>query len=473
MQRIWKKIIKLKNDLQYEIEDTGGIMKFLVILLLTLLLWPILMLYFCILKPIYRFIRMLFEAKKLGLKTSFRKQFYPEKYEQEQRDNEREREKEREQEDNSDGPWILDCRKHRYINPDDWPDAYNVDGVAVYGVEGRTLIYVDESVEEFDVPEGVENIYHYCFAVCSKLRRVKLPQTLKRIGKRAFLDCVALKEIVVPESVYIIDKEMFMNCISLEHVVLPSQITEIPYRIFCNCKSLQGFSMPVNVKSIEAEAFRRCYAMKHIETNEQLERIMEKAFEDCHSLVEFIMPESVLHFQTGIFNGCHSLEHIHLSSQINDFGGSCCHECWNINQISMLPLSDELRNRFKEWWEEQSEKVNINDSECPYPPSSFWTYGDALYFGIPRLTTVCLIMCFTKATDYTIPSFVTNIKPAAFTICRNLNTLRLSPYIKASDDPWEMNLVSYGFISENWPQVKNIIFDEKLKHTEYAIGMLA
>lgn len=473
MQRIWKKILKLKNDLQYEIEDTGGIMKFLVILLLTLLLWPILMLYFCILKPIYRFIRMLFEAKKLGLKSSFRKWFYPEKYEQEQRDNESEREKEREQKDNSDGPWILDCRKHRYINPDDWPDAYNVDGVAVYGAEGRTLIYVDESVEEFDVPEGVENICHYCFAACNKLRRVKLPQSLKRIGKRAFLDCVALKEIVVPESVYIIDQEMFMNCTSLEHVVLPSQITEIPCRMFCNCRSLRVIQLPESIKTIETEAFRRCYGLEQIKPNERLEIIKEKAFEDCRSLKEFIMPESVKMFTVGMFNGCHSLEHIHFSSQINDFGGSCCEECWNINRISMPPISEEFKRRINDWWAERADKVDISKSECPYPPSVFWTYEDALYFGVPRLTTVCLVFCFSKALEFIIPSFVTNIKRAAFSSCKNLRTLRLSPYITPSCNPWDHDNISYGFICENWPQVENVIFDETLKNTTKVFGLSA
>ena len=305
--KIFDRLLELKEFLKDEIEDSGGMGVFLIVVVITLLLWPLILLYFFVIKPLYKGIRMLLDAPKIGLKESYRKQFskqYKEEHEK----------KKLEAEKAKDEPLIPDGRIKKFRDKEKWPDAYVVDGVAVYVEEGVTLLYVDEKVEEFDVPEGVENIYHRCFACCSKLRRVGLPTTLKRIGKRAFYDCVSLKEMVVPESVYFIDQEMFMNCTALEHVVLPSQITEIPYRMLCNCKSLQGFSLPVNVKSIEAEAFRRCYAMKHIETNEQLERIMEKAFEDCRSLVEFIMPESVLHFQAGIFDGCHSLEHIHLSS---------------------------------------------------------------------------------------------------------------------------------------------------------------
>ena len=69
--------------------------------------------------------------------------------------------------------------------------------------------------------------------------------------------------------------------------------------------------------------------------------------------------------------------------------------------------------------------------------------------------------------------FRTNIKRDAFTSCKNLRTLRLSPFIKASDDPWEPNNISYDFIYEYWPQIENIVFDETLKNTKYAFGLRA
>ena len=128
---------------------------------------------------------------------------------------------------------------------------------------------------------------------------------------------------------------------------------------------------------------------------------------------------------------------------------------------------------YKENWEKYAEDVDISKSENPYPQSMFWTMGDSLYFGIPRLTSVCLVFCFSKNTEYTIPSFVTNVKRDAFTSCRDLRTLRLSPFVKASDDPWESNILSHDFVYNNWPQVENVIFDESLKNTEYAFGLIA
>ena len=278
--------------------------------------------------------------------------------------------------------------------------------------------------------------------------------------------------MIIPESVSIIDEDMFLNCTSLENVVLPSKTTEIPKRTFCNCRNLRHFKLPESAKLINVEAFRRCYSLKHIETNDMLELVRERAFEDCHSLKEFIMPETMRSCSVGMFNGCHSLEHIHLSSQIKDFGGSCCQECWSINRISM-PKDDSMISYAKKTWEKYADVVDVSKSENPVPESMFWTMDNSLYFGIPRLTNVCLVFCFSKEESYTIPSFVTNVKPMTFTSCKNLTTLRLSPYIKTTPNPWEIHNVSYDYIYENWPQVKTIIFDESLKNTEYALGLIA
>lgn len=353
-----------------------------------------------------------------------------------------------------------------------WPDAYVVDGIAVYGAEGRVLLCVDENVEEFDVPEGVVNIYHRCFAGCEKLQQVRIPSSVKRIGKRAFYGCVSLKEIVIPESVYMIGEEMFMHCASLQHVVLSSQITEIPHGMFNNCRSLQYCKLPEQVKTIDAEAFRRCFSLERIEPNMQLEIIKENAFEDCRSLSEFVMPESVRSILPGLFNGCHTLEHIHFSSHIKDFGGSCCRDCWNINKISMTPMDEKTKEWYKKQWDDYADEVDINKSENPFPESVFWTMGDTLYFGIPRLTSVCLVLCFSKEKEFSIPSFVTNVKQEAFSSCKNLRTLRLSPFIKAGDSPWGTSCVTYAFIYDHWPQVENVIFDKTLENTKYAFGLL-
>ena len=465
LDKLKKKLIELNDSLKKEIKDAGGIHVFIIALIAVMIIWPYALIYSVILKPTIRSIRMIFDLNKFGLRTAYRKNFHPNEYEKEERD------REYKKSEALKVP-ILPLGHHKKFNDrENWPDAYAVDNIAIYAAEGRTLLFVDEKAIEFNIPEGVENIYHYCFAYCEKLERVSLPTSLKRIGKRAFFNCVSLKEIVVPNSVSIVGHEMFMNCSSLKHVELPEQITDIPTRMFANCRNLRDFNLPSSVKVIEKEAFKRCYKMEHIGINEHLEIIKDNAFKDCYSLKEFIMPETVKSCATGMFNGCHSLQHIHFSSLIKDFGGSCCRDCWSITKISM-PVDEEIISFAKKQWENHSDEIDIATSENPIPESRFWTMGDSLYFGIPRLTSVCLVFCFTKETEYTIPRFVTNIKRDAFTSCRNLRTLRLSPYIKASCDPWDMNIITYGFVYDYWPQVETVIFDESLKNTKYAFGLI-
>ena len=461
-----KKMIDLKASIIKEVEDMGGMKVFLIALILTILFIPFLFVNELLIKPVYRTIRMIIDAPRLGMKKAHMKYFYSDDYQKEQW------KKDREEKEALDNQLLPGNRQKKFDDWKNWPDAYVVDKVAIYAAGGRTLIYVDERVEEFDIPEGVENVYHRCFACCDAMKRISLPSTVKRIGKRAFFSCVSLKEINIPQSVSIIDEGVFMNCSSLEHIDLPPQIIEIPAQTFCHCRKLRYIKLPEDLRSIKTEAFRRCYSLERIDTNEKLEIIEKRAFEDCRSLKEFIMPNTVRSCSEGMFNGCHSLQHIHFSSQIKDFGGSCCRDCWSINQFSM-PVYEDLISYAKKNWEEYGDKIDISTSENPIPETRFWTMGDSLYFGIPRLTSVCLVFCFTKDTEYSIPSFVTNVKRDAFTSCKNLRTLRLSPYIKASDDPWESKTISYDFIYENWTQIEDIIFDETLKHSKYAFGLIA
>lgn len=464
--KIKKKWIDLKASIIKEVEDMGGMKIFLIALILTILYTPFLLVNELLIKPVYRTIRMIIDAPRLGMKKAHMKYFHSDDYQKEQW------RKERKEKEGLDNQLLPGNRQKKFDDWENWPDVYVVDKIAIYAAGGRTLIYVDERVKEFDIPEGVENIYHRCFACCNAMKRISLPSTVKRIGKRAFFSCVSLKEINIPQSVSIIDEGVFMNCSSLEHIDLPPQIIEIPAQTFCHCRKLRYIKLPEDLRSIKTEAFRRCYALERIDSNEKLEIIEKKAFEDCRSLTEFIMPNTVRSCSEGMFNGCHSLQHIHFSSQIKDFGGSCCRDCWSINQFSM-PVYEDMISYAKKNWEKYGNKIDISTSENPIPETRFWTMGDSLYFGIPRLTSVCLVFCFTKDTEYSIPSFVTNVKRDAFTSCKNLRTLRLSPYIKASDDPWESKTISYDFIYENWTQIEDIIFDETLKHSKYAFGLIA
>jgi hypothetical protein len=227
MNYIKTKLTGMKDSVMDTIEEMGGF-RVLIALPIFLIALPFFLL-FLLMKKGYQFIRMSIDSITIGPKRAYRKNFYPNEYDEEDEKVEQTENKE---------PLLPDGKHKAFQDLEYWHDAYAVDGKAVYGAEGRTLLYVDENVKDFVVPEGVVNIYHRCFLNCNKLESVMLPKTLKRMGKMAFKNCTSLKEMIIPDSVNSIGDEMLMNCMALEKLILPLQIREIPPRAFSNCKKI-------------------------------------------------------------------------------------------------------------------------------------------------------------------------------------------------------------------------------------------
>ena len=122
-------IDKIKNkivDIKYEIDDSGGIGIFMTALLLTLLFVPFAIVYYLIIKPIYRTIRMIIDAPKLGIKTAYKKYYHSDQYKHEKW------EKEREEKEALDSQLLPGSRQKKFEDWKDWPDAFVVDKIAIY-----------------------------------------------------------------------------------------------------------------------------------------------------------------------------------------------------------------------------------------------------------------------------------------------------------------------------------------------------
>ena len=460
MRKVMTNIKKYKGEVlgfYYRLRDDmtkDDAKELLIIVILCIICFPFMLIYEIIIRPVYKTILTLIDMQSIGFQKAFRKNFLEK---DDDIDAEIKTEDEIKERLTLDGEIAKTfCAKKL------WPDAVVKDCNALYSSDGRTLLYVHENVEEYIIPEGTENVYHKCFMLCTKLRTVTFPSTIKRIGNQAFSSCVLLKNLVVPESVESIGYAVFKNCVSLESVKLPSSMVEIPEEMFYNCRVIKDITIPINVNMICKRAFARCTSLEHIHLNEGLEMIREKAFEDCWSLKEFIMPERVRFIEVGTFNNCHSMEKLHLSMNMKSFGGSCCENCWNLHEVTMSPDSAFLK-RMHQYWEEYSDDFKPEDSEYPYPENIFWFYNNALYSGIPRLSNTSLILCLSKEEEFTIPDFVFEVKQYAFTTCKNLKRLRLSPKLHPKANDWdERSYITHDFIYEFWPQVEEVVFDESL-----------
>lgn len=86
--------------------------------------------------------------------------------------------------------------------------------------------------------QTVLHISDDCFAGCTGVITVELPDTLKTVGHRAFSNCTDLRGIFLPEGMTAVGTEAFSGCTSLESLCIPYNIRYIGKDAFDGCPKL-------------------------------------------------------------------------------------------------------------------------------------------------------------------------------------------------------------------------------------------
>ena len=160
-----------------------------------------------------------------------------------------------------------------YGNTDEW-------GVT-YSDNGKTLRHIDCKLfacEEYTIPEGVEVIDFPFMCIEGKhLRKLHLPNTIRYMVDNTFIDC-SLEELVLPEGMTEIPGCMCENCHELKRVVLPSTLKKIGNAAFCHCMKLEDIVLPDGLEVIRDDAFGDCLSLKHLELPSSLKYIGPDTF---------------------------------------------------------------------------------------------------------------------------------------------------------------------------------------------------
>ena len=115
-----------------------------------------------------------------------------------------------------------------------------------FQIKNGTL-YFEESYytggSELTVPSEIDGqtvriLSEDCFADCTDLTTVYLPDTLTTIGYGAFSGCTSLRGIYIPESVNMIGQDAFYGCTGLESICIHNRIKIIDKNAFDNCDRL-------------------------------------------------------------------------------------------------------------------------------------------------------------------------------------------------------------------------------------------
>lgn len=78
----------------------------------------------------------------------------------------------------------------------------------------------------------IQTINDYCFASCTNLKILRIPNTIITIGKYAFSNCVRLIEILFPSTLKSIGEYAFEGCTTLGWVNIPYSVTYIGQNAF-------------------------------------------------------------------------------------------------------------------------------------------------------------------------------------------------------------------------------------------------
>ena len=74
-----------------------------------------------------------------------------------------------------------------------------------------------------------------CFASCSSLPTISLPEGIVSIGDNAFYNCTTLTTALLPNSLETIGESSFRYCSKLQNITLPEHINKIGNDAFSNC----------------------------------------------------------------------------------------------------------------------------------------------------------------------------------------------------------------------------------------------
>ena len=122
--------------------------------------------------------------------------------------------------------------------------------------------------------EGLAALRHTASHVMAQAIKRLWPDTKLAIGpsiaKECFVNCMSLQEIELPEGLEEIGKSAFEGCSSLQSVILrgetmPVSLTRVAYHAFRDCTALTQITLPVTVSRIGAAAFENCEALQLLE----------------------------------------------------------------------------------------------------------------------------------------------------------------------------------------------------------------
>ena len=132
-----------------------------------------------------------------------------------------------------------------------------------------------ESLTEIALPDTVRQVLTGCF-YGSGLETFKAPDSLQVLGKEAFRACSQLKRADLCDSQLTVLREgCFAGCTKLSKVILPESLAEIEDNCFAYCKSLKTLWLPDSITKLHYRALSSVSRV-HIHKGTSTERVVKE-----------------------------------------------------------------------------------------------------------------------------------------------------------------------------------------------------
>lgn len=154
------------------------------------------------------------------------------------------------------------------------------------------------SLREIELPDQLGYLEPYAFRKCGSLTSVTIPATVNQSMKGfayllegTFYDCGSLETVILPDNLDRIGEKCFAGCSSLQRMELPNQINLNDYA-FAHCTSLTEVVVNGSLYA-NPTSFLRCSSLRHVRGESRSLIHSRQAFSTCLALTELTVTDDM------------------------------------------------------------------------------------------------------------------------------------------------------------------------------------
>ena len=225
-------------------------------------------------------------------------------------------------------------------------------------VTGLALSKYEGTDAETCVPDGVTELWGFCFYENSVVTSVVLPESVVKIGGASFCDCKNLSSVTLPQGIVEIGNSAFAGCPKLTVIDIPdglqkaAWLAEDDVQLRCSFGSSAAFALSKGGNNFCAGDFQMRYLFddegnrnglrlnKYLGTDAEVtvpEEVTEtgSAFKDCKTVTKITLPAGLTNLKNSAFSDCTALREIVIPEGVTSIGESAFDGCASLMEIRL------------------------------------------------------------------------------------------------------------------------------------------